>query len=95
VAVYGLILLLASLVAAMMCHHIAFRSDMMHASISMETRKRIWKKVIVGPIAFFLAIMMGLVHPLVPIFVYILMPFFFMFMPAINIMEGMDPEERN
>jgi hypothetical protein len=39
--------------------------------------------------------MMGLVHPLVPIFVYILMPFFFMFMPAINIMEGMDPEERN
>jgi uncharacterized membrane protein len=95
VAVYGLILFLASLVAAMMCHHIAFRSDMMHASISMETRKRIWKKVIVGPIAFFLAIMMGLVHPLVPIFVYILMPFFFMFMPAINIMEGMDPEERN
>jgi len=93
VAAYGLVLFLASLVAALMYHHIAFRSDMMHPSVSLVTRRRIWRKVIVGPMAFLIAIMLGLLHPVIPIFVYIIMPLFFMFMPAIDMME--DLEKKN
>ncbi len=94
VAVYGIVLFLASLAALMMYRHVAFRSDMMHDSISTGTRRKVWRKVIVGPIAFLLAIMLGLIHPIIPIIVYILMPLFYMFMPAIDMTQGVGQEER-
>ena len=94
VAVYGAVLFLASLVAAWMYHHIAFRSDMMHASVSVLTRKKLWRKIVVGPVSFFLAILLGLLHPLIPIFIYILMPVFFMFMPAMDMTEDLTRHEQ-
>lgn len=81
VTTYGLVLLLASVAAVWMYHHIAFRSDMMHPSIGTTVRKRIWKRIIIGPLAFFVAVLLGFIHVWIPILIYILTPLFFMFLP--------------
>ena len=53
ISVYGIVLFMASFFAAWMYYHIAFNSDMMHTSISLEARKRIWKKIRIGACIFF------------------------------------------
>lgn len=95
VTAYGIVLFSASLVAAWMYHHIAFHSNMMHASIKLTTRRKIWRKVMMGPIAFLVAILLGWVHPMIPISVYILMPLFFMFMPAMDISDQLTSDEKD
>jgi hypothetical protein len=77
--------------AAWMYYHIAFNSDMMHTSISLEAKIRIWKKIRMGPVSFFAAILLGMIHVAIPICIYILMPFFYMFMLGIDLVE--DPKE--
>ena len=91
ISVYGIVLFMASFFAAWMYYHIAFNSDMMHTSISLEARKRIWIKIRMGPISFFAAILLGLIHVAIPICIYILMPFFYMFMLGIDLVE--DPKK--
>ena len=92
ISVYGIVLLMASFFAAWMYYHIAFNSDMMHTSISLEARKRIWIKIRLGPISFFAAILLGLIHVAIPICIYILMPFFYMFMLGIDLVEDSKKE---
>ena len=87
ISVYGIVLFMASFFAAWMYYHIAFKSDMMHTSISLEARKKLWKKIRVGPVSFLAAILLGMIHVAIPICIYILMPFFYMFMLGIDLME--------
>lgn len=91
ITVYGIVLFMASFFAAWMYYHIAFNSDMMHTSISLESKKRIWKKIRLGPVSFFAAILLGMIHVAIPICIYILMPFFYMFMLGIDLVE--DPKK--
>lgn len=87
ISVYGGVLFMASFFALLMYYHIAFKSDMMHPSVNMQSRKRVWKKILIGPIAFVIAILLGLLHVAIPIVIYILMPLFFMFMPGMDFQE--------
>jgi uncharacterized membrane protein len=87
ISVYGGVLFMASFFAVLMYHHIAFKSDMMHPSVTMQSRKKVWKRILFGPIAFVIAILLGLLHVAIPIIIYILMPLFFMFMPGMDFQE--------
>ncbi len=91
ITVYGIVLFMASFFAAWMYYHIAFNSDMLHTSISLDAKKRIWKKIRLGPVSFFAAILLGMIHVAIPICIYILMPFFYMFMLGIDLVE--DPKK--
>jgi uncharacterized membrane protein len=88
ISIYGTVLFLASFFGAWMYYHIAFNSEMMHDSVSFESRKKLWKQIRLGPISFFAAILLGGIHVAIPICIYILMPFFYMFMKNIDLVEG-------
>ena len=88
ITVYGTILFLASFFGAWMYYHIAFKSDLMHDSVSVDLRKKLWKQIRLGPVSFFAAILLGGIHVAIPICIYILMPFFYMFMKDIDLVEG-------
>jgi uncharacterized membrane protein len=93
ISVYGIVLFMASFFAAWMYYHIAFNSDMMHTSISLEAKKSVWKKIRLGPVSFLAAILLGMIHVAIPICIYILMPFFYMFMLGIDLVE--DPKSES
>jgi uncharacterized membrane protein len=92
ISVYGIVLFMASFFAAWMYYHIAFKSDLMHRSISSEARIKIWNKIRMGPVSFFAAILLGMIHVAIPICIYILMPFFYMFMLGIELV-GLEKKE--
>jgi uncharacterized membrane protein len=88
ITVYGTILFLASFFGAWMYYYIAFKSDLMHDSVSVDLRKKLWKQIRLGPVSFFVAILLGRIHVAIPICIYILMPFFYMFMKDIDLVQG-------
>ena len=87
ISIYGFVFLLTALIAAIMYYYIAFKSRLMLDKITLQSRKRIWKRVIMGPVFFALAIILGCFHVLIPIFIYILVPLLFLVMPKIEFQE--------
>lgn len=84
IAAYGLVLMLASLIAAMMYHHLAFKTMLFLPEVTMKSRKRVYKQIISGPVLFSIAIACGLITNYIPIIIYILTPVVFMFMPQLD-----------
>ena len=83
-ACYGLVLCLASVVAVIMYHHLAFKAKLFLPEVTMASRKKIYKQVIPGPILFALAIAGGLISNYIPIAIYVLTPVSFMFLPQLD-----------
>ena len=84
ITVYGLVLLITASIATIMYYHIAFKSKLMHEKISKKSRQKIWKRVVLGPIFFATAILLGRINIFIPIIIYILVPLFFLIMPKIE-----------
>jgi uncharacterized membrane protein len=87
ISLYGFVFFLTALIAAVMYYYIAFKSQLMHEKITQKSRKRIWKRVIMGPVFFASAIFLGWIHVLIPIIIYILVPLLFLVMPKIEFEE--------
>lgn len=83
-ASYGLVLMLASMVAVMMYHHLAFKANLFLPEVTMHSRKRVYKQVISGPVLFAVAIAGGLISHLVPIIIFTITPVSFMFMRQLD-----------
>jgi len=83
-AAYGLVLLLASLIAIMMYHHLAFKANLLLPEVSMKSIKRIYRQIIPSPFIYLFAIAGGLLTKYIPITIYSLMPVVFMFMPQLD-----------
>src|SRR5262245_43888600 len=60
-ACYGLVLMLASVVAVWMYHHLAFKAKLFLPEVTKTSRQRVYKQVISGPILFAVAILLGLI----------------------------------
>ncbi len=84
---YGLVLFVCALIAVLMYHHLAFRSKLFLSSVTMKSRKKIWNRVLLGPITFAIGILLGLIHVYIPIFIYAIVPVIFMFMPQLDFEE--------
>jgi uncharacterized membrane protein len=87
ISVYGLVSLLTASVAAWMYYHVAFKSNLMHKDISQKLRMKIWKRILLGPLFFSLAIACGWIHVFIPIIIYVLVPLLFLVMPKIEFQE--------
>ncbi len=83
-AAYGLVLFFASLVAVVMYHHLAFTGKLFLPEVTMNSRKRVYKQVISGPVLFLIAIAAGLINNYISIAIYALTPVSFMFLPQLD-----------
>ena len=87
ITVYGLVFLFTSIMACIMYYYIAFKSKLMHEKITKRSRKKIWKRIIMGPIFFTIAIPLGIINVYIPIVIYILIPLLFLVFPKIEFEE--------
>lgn len=83
-ACYGLVLFFASLVAVMMYHHLAFKTNLFLPAVTITSRKRVYRQVISGPVLFVIAIAAGLINNYISIAIYALTPVSFMFLPQLD-----------
>lgn len=83
-ACYGLVLCLASVIAVWMYHHLAFKAKLFYPEVTMESRKRVYKQVISGPVLFLIAIAAGLINNYISIIIYAITPISFMFLPQLD-----------
>jgi uncharacterized membrane protein len=81
---YGVVLFFCSSVAALMYHHLAFRSNLFMQAVTMKSRKKIWKQVVIGCVLFAIAITCGLITVYIPICIYVITPISFMFLPQMD-----------
>ncbi|TAL43360.1 MAG: DUF1211 domain-containing protein [Chitinophagaceae bacterium] len=81
---YGAVLLLGSVVAIVMYDHIAFKAKLMLHAVTMDSRKRIRKRAVMGPPLYAVAIALGLIHVYIPIVIYAVTPVVFMFLPELD-----------
>lgn len=81
---YGLVLFLCSLVAVIMYHHLAFRSQLFFPEVTLASRKKIYRQIIWGPLLFAAAIVLGLISVYIPIIIYVITPISFMFLPQLD-----------
>ena len=84
ISVYGTVLLLNSIIACVMYRHLAFGSELMLKAVTIQSRKKIWKRIIMGPILFVVAILAGLIHVYIPMIIYIITPVAFMILPNMD-----------
>jgi uncharacterized membrane protein len=84
VSVYGLVLLLNAIIACVMYWHLAFGSQLMLPAVTMQSRRKIWKRIIMGPILFAMAIFLGMINVYIPIIIYIITPIAFMVLPNMD-----------
>lgn len=87
ISIYGFVFFLTALTAAIMYNYIAFKSNLMHKNISLKSKKKIWNRVITGPILFIIAIPLGLIHVYIPIIIYLMVPILFLVFPKIEFEE--------
>lgn len=92
VSIYGIVLMLCSITGAMMFSEIAFGSDMMMKEVSHQRRKRTATIIWMGPVIFFIAILLGFVHVIIPVIFYIITPIVFLFLPDMDLNEISDKE---
>jgi len=83
-ASYGLVLMLASVAAVMMYHHLAFRAKLFLPEVTMTSRKRVYIQVLSGPILFMIAIAAGVISTYISIAIYAITPISFMFLPQLD-----------
>lgn len=83
-AFYGSVLMLASVVAVMMYHHLALKAKLFLPEVTMISRKRVYRQVISGPVLFLIAIAAGLVNNYISIVIYAITPISFMFLPQLD-----------
>jgi uncharacterized membrane protein len=91
---YGLVLFLCSLIAVLLYHHLAFRSQLFLPNVTMASRKKIYRQVIFGPVLFATAILLGLINVYIPIVIYIITPVCFMFLPQLDFDSSQEEEEK-
>lgn len=84
ISVYGTVLLLNSIIACVMYRHLAFGSELMLKAVTIQSKKKIWKRIIMGPILFVVAILAGLIHVYIPMIIYIITPVAFMILPNMD-----------
>ena len=84
ISVYGIVLLLNAVVACVMYGHLAFGSQLMLPEVTMASRKKIWKRIIMGPVLFLIAILAGFIHVYIPVIIYIITPVSFMVLPNMD-----------
>lgn len=87
VITYGLTFFMAGLTANISYYYLAFKTDLMHPSIGLKTRKNLAKKIIGGPVLYALAILFSFIHVGISIFLYILIPLLFVFLPKAELTE--------
>ena len=88
VSVYGFLFFLMALTATFTYYYLAFKSDLMHSKVSKKSKLKIWKRFIMGPIFYVVAIALGFISVYIPIVIYLLVPFLFVVFPKIEFEEG-------
>jgi len=83
-ACYGFVLMLASVVAVIMYHHLAFKAKLLYPEVTIASRKKMYKKIFPGWVLFAVAILGGLFSYYIPIIIYIVTPVSFMFLPQLD-----------
>jgi len=81
VSIYGIVLFYCSMIAVLMFRHLAFKSNLMLSNVSKASKQKIWKRIILGPVLFLVAILLGFIHVIIPIVFYIITPLLFMTLP--------------
>jgi uncharacterized membrane protein len=92
ITIYGIVLMLCSVVASSMYRIIAFGSDMMMEEVTMKTRNKLWKRIRMGPYVYLFAIIAGWFQVYIPVIIYILTPVVFLFLPDIELKEDGNTE---
>ncbi|MBI3717866.1 MAG: DUF1211 domain-containing protein [Sphingobacteriales bacterium] len=54
ISIYGIVLLLNAIIACVMYWYLAFGSKLMLPAVSIQSRKKIWKRIIMGPVLLYL-----------------------------------------
>lgn len=83
-ASYGVVLMLASIAAVMMYHHLAFKTNLFYPEVTMVSRKKVYRQIFPGPFLFAIAIAGGLFSTYFPIIIYVITPLSFMFLPQLD-----------
>jgi uncharacterized membrane protein len=84
VTFYGTLLMMTSIMATIMYYYIAFKSKLMIKNITMKSRRKIWKRIISGPVLFAIAVALGFINIYIPITIYIVTPLLFLVLPVIE-----------
>lgn len=84
ITVYRIVLLLNSIVACVMYWQLAFGSKLMLPVVTVASGRKISKRIILGPVLFAAAILLGFIHIYIPIFIYIITPVSFMVLPNMD-----------
>ena len=83
-ASYGVVLMLASIAAVMMYHHLAFKTNLFYPEVTIVSRKKVYRQIFPGPFLFAIAIAGGLFSTYFPIIIYVITPLSFMFLPQLD-----------
>jgi uncharacterized membrane protein len=86
---YGVVLFFCSVFAVIMYRHLAFRSDLFMKSVSIKSRKKVWKQIAGSPFLYLFAIAGGFVSVFIPMVIYAIVPVIYMFLPQLEF-EGED-----
>jgi uncharacterized membrane protein len=81
VMIYGLELMMVAITAVVMFWYIAFYTNGLNESISLETRKKYFMKVIGGPILYIAAVLLSFISIKISIALYIIIPLLYVFLP--------------
>jgi len=81
---YGIVLFFCSLIAIVMYKHLAFKSELFIKSVTMVSRKKVWKQIAGSPLIYTLAIAGGFISVYIPIVAYAIVPVIFMFLPQLD-----------
>ena len=92
ISLYGILLMICSILAVSMYWHIAFGSNMMKKEVSLHMRRKLWKRIIWGPFLFLFAVLAGIFQVYIPVIIYILTPIVFLFLPGLDLNEISDTE---
>ena len=84
IAAYGAVLLLASIVAVAMYHHLAFKAKLLMPEVTLASKKRVYRQIFPSPFIYLLAIGSVFFTNIIPIIIYSGMPVIYMFMPQLE-----------
>jgi uncharacterized membrane protein len=94
-ACYGLVLCMASVLAVVMYHHLAFRSGLFFPEVTQTSRKKIYKRIAPSPFLYIVAIAGGYFTHIIPLVIYAALPIIFMFLPQLDFDTKSEASSKN
>lgn len=82
VAIYGFVLMMAGLAFCLMAYHVFFRSQLVHAHVSLDLRKSEFRRAQLGVALYAISVVAAFIHPYISLAIFIFLPLYY-FLPRL------------